>query len=132
MVMPIELLYADKFLQDNEFALEYAKRTVKNITGKDVVDVEFLLNKRILKVNTVLSLNGFRMCITGKSGGGKLIGVSCLTQFKTSAENEAYIKKLESFEKNERKTEISFSMKNMTRSHRRKIWSCTIFILKSL
>lgn len=103
MVMPVELLYADKFLQDNEFALEYAKRTVKNITGKDVVDVGFLLNKRILKVNTVLSLNGFRMCITGKSGGGKLIGVSCLTQFKTSAENEAYIKKLESFEKKRKK-----------------------------
>lgn len=70
MVMPVELLYADKFVND-DFALEYAKRTIADITGKNVENAEFLLNKRIIKVNTVLSLNGFRVCITGKSGGGR-------------------------------------------------------------
>lgn len=112
MVMPVELLYADKFMNDDEFALEYAKRTVSDITGKNVENAEFLLNKRIIKVNTVLSLNGFRVCITGKSGGGTLIGLSSLIPFKTSPENETYIKRLESFENKRKKNEnIVFSEK---------------------
>lgn len=103
MVMPVELLYADKFVNDDDFALEYAKRTIADITGKNVENAEFLLNKRIIKVNTVLSLNGFRVCITGKSGGGRQIGVSSLTPFKTSPENEMYVKRLESFENKRKK-----------------------------
>lgn len=113
MVMPVELLYADKFLQNDAFAVEYAKKTVSDITGKAVESVEFLLNKRIIKVNTVLSLNGFKVCITGKDSGGERIGVSCLSPFKTSLENEAYIKRLESFEKKRKKnSNIVFSEKH--------------------
>ncbi len=113
MVMPVELLYADKFLQNDAFAVEYAKKTVSDITGAVVESVEFLLNKRIIKVNTVFSLNGFKVCITGKNSGGKCICVSCLSPFKTSRENEAYIKRLESFEKKRRKNNnIVFSEKH--------------------
>lgn len=103
MVIPVELLYADKFMHDECFATEYAKHTIADITGKPAETVEFLLNKRIIKVNTVLSLNGFKVCITGKSGGGKQLGVSSLTPFKTSPENETYVKRLESFEKKKKK-----------------------------
>lgn len=103
MVMPVELLYGDQFVQDECFAFEYAKRTIADITGKPVESVEFLLNKRLIKVNTVLSLNGFRVCISGKANGGKVIGVSCLFSFKTSPENEIYIKRLESFDNRRRK-----------------------------
>ena len=103
MVMPVELLYADKFLSDNIFAEEYARKIIGCIVNKEVLEVEFLLNKRILKVNTMLSLNGLRVCITGKSGGGKQLGVSIMDSFKTSAYNEAYIKKLESFKNKKKK-----------------------------
>lgn len=99
MVMPVELLYADEFLNNESFALEYTKRTIFAITGKSVENAEILMNKRIIRVNTVLSLNGFRMCITGKSSGGKIIGVSPLMTFRTSYENEKYIKRIESFER---------------------------------
>lgn len=102
MVMPVELLYSKQFLNDQAFAEDYAKRTVSTILNKDVASVEFPL-KRILKVNTMLSLNGFRVCITGKSGGGRQLVISVMNVFKTSAENEAYIKKLESFEKKKEK-----------------------------
>lgn len=102
MVMPVELLYSKQFLNDQAFAEDYAKRTVSTILNKDVASVEFPL-KRILKVNTMLSLNGFRVCITGKSGGGRQLLISVINVFKTSAENEAYIKKLESFEKKKEK-----------------------------
>lgn len=113
MFMPVELLYANKFVQDNAFALEYTKRTVSDITGKPVENVEILLGKRIIKVNTVLSLNGFRMCISGKGGGPKQMGVSCLTAFKASPETEQYIKRLESFEKKKNKNKnIVFNEKH--------------------
>ncbi len=105
IMMPVELLHADEFLQDDGFAVDYAKQTIAGIVGKPVESVEFLLEKRIIKVNTVLSLNGLRVCITGKSGGGKQIGVSTLTPFKTSPENERYIKRLESFEKKKKKND---------------------------
>jgi CRISPR-associated endonuclease Csn1 len=103
MVMPVELLYAKAFLNDEAFAISYAKKTVSDIVNKPVTAIEFLLNKRIIKINTVLSLDGFRVCITGKSGGGRQLGVSVMTAFKTSYEIEAYIKKLESFENKRKK-----------------------------
>ena len=97
MVMPVELLYADKFIADESFAIEYAVNTVGSILGKNVESVEFLLNKRILKVNTMLSLDGLRVCITGKSNGGITILTMVMSSFKTTHEIEMYIKKLESF-----------------------------------
>ena len=103
IVMPVELLYANQILGNDTFAKEYAKKTIGDIINKEVLEVEFLLNKRILKVNTMLSLNGLRACITGKSGGGKQLGVSIMDSFKTSADNEAYIKKLESFKNKKKK-----------------------------
>lgn len=103
IVMPVELLYASKFLSDIKFAEEYAKKIIGEITNKTVLDVEFLMKKRVLKVNTMLSINGLRVCITGKSSGGKTFGISIVDSFKTSAENEAYIKKLESFKNKKKK-----------------------------
>ncbi|MBE6985135.1 MAG: type II CRISPR RNA-guided endonuclease Cas9 [Ruminococcaceae bacterium] len=112
MVMPVELLYAEKFIRDDGFAQQYAKQTIANIIGKPVDAVGFLLNKRILKVNTLLSLNGFIVSITGKSSGGKTIGIQSLTQFKASRQIEAYIKRLESFEAKRKKNDrIIFSEK---------------------
>ncbi len=112
MIMPVELLYADKFIDDNTFAAEYAKSTVSAILKKPVDSIEFLLDRRIIKINTVLSLNGLRVCVTGKSGGGRQIGVSCLTSFKTSRENENYVKRLESFANKKKKNpNIIFSEK---------------------
>lgn len=112
MFMPVELLFADKFMRDEKFALEYAKQTVSEIINKPVDEVCFLLNKRIIKINTLLSLDGFETCITGKSSGGVKVGVSCCTNFKTSPEIEAYVKRLESFDNKAKKnTNIVFSEK---------------------
>jgi len=103
IVMPVELLYVDKFLNDKNFAKLYAIKTISDIINKEILDVEFLLNNRVLKINTMLSLNGLRVCITGKSGGGKQLGVSITEPFKTSADNELYIKKIESFKNKKKK-----------------------------
>ena len=103
ILMPVELLYAKQFVMDDDFALSYTKRTIPSIINKPVVCVEFLLNKRIVKINTVLSLDGLRVCITGKQNEGKTIRLSCLTTFKTSEENADYIKHLESFKNKKNK-----------------------------
>ncbi len=97
IVMPVELLYVKQFINDENFADEYAKKTIGTIVNKQINEVDFVLNRRILKINTMLSLNGLRVCVTGKSGGGRQLGIAIMDSFKTSSENEIYIKKLESF-----------------------------------
>lgn len=110
MVMPVELLYADRFMNDEKFAVDYAIQTISGIVNKPVESVEFLLGKRIIKINTVLSMNGYKICISGKSGGGKQLVVQNFMQFKTSLETEIYIKRLESFvEKRKRNPKIIFN-----------------------
>ena len=95
MIMPVELLYADRFEKDAEFALEYAHDRVQSIRGKTVSDVSFPIGMRILKINTVLSLDGFRVYITGSGSEGERIKVAPFMPFAASAETEAYMKKLE-------------------------------------
>lgn len=97
LVMPVDLLYADAFRKDESFAALYAQRTIERIVGRPVDHIRFLPDRRIIKINTELSLNGFSVCITGKSSGGKNLCLSCISVFKTSPENEAYIKRIESF-----------------------------------
>ena len=110
MVMPVELLYADRFMNDESFATDYAILTITEIVNKPVENVEFLLNKRIIKVNTTLSMDGYEVCITGKSGGGKQLAVQNLMQFKDSYETERYIKRLESFvEKRKKNPNLIFN-----------------------
>lgn len=112
MFMPVELLFADKFIRDEKFAIEYANKTVSEIINKPVDEVRFLMNKRIIKINTILSLDGFEVCITGKSGGGTRVLLSCCTNFKSSPEIENYIKRLESFDNKTKKNDnIIFSEK---------------------
>lgn len=105
IIMPIELLYAERFLKDDAFALEYAKQTVSNILNKSVTDVEFLLGKRILKINTTFSFDGFEACLTGKSGGGRQLSFECATVFKASSEIELYVKRLSSFAEKKKENE---------------------------
>ena len=99
MIMPVELCISESFVNDQAFALQYAKKTVSAIRNKAVDQVEFPLGKRILKVNTMLSLDGFRCCITGKAGGGKCIILMPMMPLTVERSMEEYIKAIESFSK---------------------------------
>lgn len=103
VIMPVEFLYAKEFLNNESFSVEYTKKTIYSITNKSVTDVEFPMNRRIIKINTMISLDGLMVCITGKSTGGRQMGVSVMSPFITNIENEMYIKKLESFENKKKK-----------------------------
>lgn len=97
MFVPVELMAAEQFCADAEFAADYVRRTIETIKGKPVTQVELLLGGRPLKIKTVLQLDGVPFVLNGKSNGGRQIIVSPLAQLVVSPVRERYIKRLESY-----------------------------------
>ncbi|SEI43813.1 CRISPR-associated endonuclease Csn1 [Lachnospiraceae bacterium A10] len=97
IVMSVELLHGKHFLEDDDFAKEYAFKRLEHILGKPVDEVEFPMGMRPWKVNTVLSLDGYRVCITGTAGGGSRLIAQGIIQFSYSQEWINYIHKIEKF-----------------------------------
>lgn len=95
IIMSVELLHGNHFLSDEAFAKEYSFGRIKHITGKNIDSVEFPMGMRPWKVNTVLSLDGFRVCIAGIGSGGKCLVAQSIEQFSDSSYWKYYIKKLE-------------------------------------
>lgn len=93
---PIELLDFRKYFESPESAKECVAKSIAKIIGKDPQNVELMLNGRILKIHTILSLDGAYMTISGKSGGGAKILLSPLLSLLLG-KDESYVKKLESF-----------------------------------
>lgn len=98
MFMPVELMFADKYLADVGFAKQYATETISSIFGNPVREAEILLDGRPLKINTILSADGLRLAINGKSGGGKQTIVSLAMPLILGLKEQKYIKALESFD----------------------------------
>lgn len=97
IIMSVELLYGKKFLENEEFAKVYAVERLQRILGKTVDEVSFPMGMRPWKVNTMLSLDGFRICITGGGSGGKCLLAQPVVQFSTDEFWKFYVKKLEKF-----------------------------------
>ncbi len=97
MIMPVELLYGERFLKDADFAKEYAYDRLKRILKKPVEEVTFPMGMRPWKINTILSFDGFRACITGTGSGGTRIMLQNIMQFSSHPYWNEYIKKLEKF-----------------------------------
>lgn len=96
MIMPVELMFAGKVLSDMEYAKDYAKRTISSIIGKEVLNVEFPIGMRQIKIGTVFEFDGvYRAYITGKANGGKIIGISTYIPIIVGYRWEKYIKHLE-------------------------------------
>lgn len=97
IIMSVEMLYGKRFLEDMDFAKEYSFERLEHILGKPVDEVEFPMGMRPWKVNTVLSLDGFRVCITGIGGGGKCLVAQGIMQFASDKKWTYYLKKLEKY-----------------------------------
>ena len=93
---PIELLDFRKYFESSESAKECVAKSIAGIIGKDPQNVELMLNGRILKIHTILSLGGAYMTLSGKAGRGRLIILSPLLSLLLG-EDESYVKKPESF-----------------------------------
>lgn len=105
MIMPVELMYSKRFLADAGFADEYAKTVIGDTFNKEILSVSFPMNKRILKINTVFSVDGFEMSLGSKRSGGRELGFISVSSMFVDYSKNNYIKKLERF--NEKKTKNS-------------------------
>lgn len=111
-IMPVDLMVAEQFRNDESFAAEYASQNLEEIIGKSVRDVSFPLGMRILKINTVFELDGLRVCLSGKANGGKILTLTSHTTMILNNEDTAYIKRLEAYqEKIKQKKSIQLSEK---------------------
>ncbi len=95
IIMSVEMLYGKKFLADENYAKEYSFIRLKHILGKDVDEVSFPMGMRPWKVNTMLSLDGFRVCIAGIGSGGKCLIAQPVMQFSENKFWQFYLKKIE-------------------------------------
>lgn len=97
MLVPIPLLHADRFLQSEQAAQEITAQEIGAIVTKPVTAVELLLQGRPLKVNTAFSLDGTRVTIAGKSGGGNTVLISSLEPLVLGEAWDTYVKAMERF-----------------------------------
>lgn len=98
MIMPVDYMYSEKVFADEEYALKYAKGNIQKIWGrteKQITDVSLPLGLRPIKINTMLSFDGFRACVTGKANAGKIIGLTSMMPLIVGYEWERYIKRIE-------------------------------------
>lgn len=99
-LVPLKLLNMGEVLSSDEYAIRYVAKEL----GDTATDIEILLNKRVLKIFTMLSFDGARYCIRGKAGLSN-VGLMNMMPFMTSPETEHYIKKLETFYEKHKKND---------------------------
>ncbi len=98
--VPIELMFADRVMNDEAFAAKYISSAISKINGgKAVEDVHLLLGGRRIKINTVIEADGMRMVLKGKSNGGATIIVAPCMPLILGMHMERYVKRLEAFKK---------------------------------
>lgn len=95
IIMSVEMLHGKRFLEDSEFAREYAFARLEKILNKSVDEISYPMGNRPWKVNTMLSLDGFRVCIAGSAGGGKTLIAQSIMQFSSDPFWNFYVGKLE-------------------------------------
>ncbi|MCH5193096.1 MAG: type II CRISPR RNA-guided endonuclease Cas9 [Oscillospiraceae bacterium] len=105
VIMPVELMFLDKFESDIDFAKEYAAECLSNILSEEITKdmINFPLGTRIIKNNAMLEVDGFRVNIRQKSNKGRTLVISSATSLILDKKNYDYCKKLSSFI-NKRKT----------------------------
>lgn len=67
MITPVEGMFADRVEKDNDFKIKYLSDMIYKLCGKMPDRIEFPLGERIIKINTMLDIDGFRLNITGKT-----------------------------------------------------------------
>ena len=97
MFVPIELLYASKVLADENYAKAYVEEQIVKIYGKPISSLSFPLGMRRIRINAMLSLDGFIVCLTSKKSGGKQVGLMPMMPLALPHVWETYVKHLEEF-----------------------------------
>lgn len=137
MIVPVELMAVNKIMHSEASACEYLRREIAKIIGKseDVIkDISLPLGMRKIKVNTILSLDGVEISLSGKSGGGKQIGISSMTSLVVDSDKEMYIKNLENFEKklqNNKNLKVNIIYDKITREENYELYDALLKKIES-
>nr|WP_297873471.1 Cas9 endonuclease PAM-interacting domain-containing protein [uncultured Blautia sp.] len=102
MFVPIDLMESERIMDNEIYAKDYVRNAIAQIIGKprDVVqEVSFPLGMRKIKVNTLLTFDGFEATLASKSNGGKTLVFGSMMPLFVDDKKESYIKRLESFAK---------------------------------
>ena len=98
MLLPVTLLEKFRIKNNHISEMECIKWSVSRFIGKDISmirEITYPIGLRHIKINTVFEIDGFRVCIAGKSGNDVILKSSM--PLILSKEKEQYIKKLEKF-----------------------------------
>ena len=95
--VPVELMVSEKFLNDDNFAIEYITNVLTGMNTKKIENVELPFGKRVIKIKTVLSLDGYKVWVNGKAGGGKQLSITSADSLKINSTLVGYIKKIENY-----------------------------------
>lgn len=98
-IVPVELLVANKYLSEQG----YPAKHVREKLPVNAEDISFPFGNRIIKVNTVFSLDGFEACVSGTSNRGSTILMRSLMTPRYTAEQIAYIKNLDNISEKRKK-----------------------------
>ena len=111
MLVPVDLMVADQVLKDKNYAIGYLRKEIAEITNcreEEITQLDFPMGLKPLKINTRFKFDGFEMCLTGKSGGGRQLCFASATPLIIAQEQERYIKRIASFiEKNRNNAKIT-------------------------
>ncbi len=101
--VPVYIMEADIFLSDDNKALELVYNTLrefysdKKYAAIKLSDISFPLKNRIIKVRTMIEVDGYRANIVARDG--KYLSITNAMSFIVPQEYNDYIKKIESFER---------------------------------
>ena len=102
MLIPVEVLNAREFAENELFAVRYATQAIEKIIGKSVDSVELPLGMRQIKINPIFDFDGMRMCLAGKANGGRSIIVSMIMPLLLDYKWQVYIKAIDRFVNNKK------------------------------
>lgn len=99
VIIPVEVMYCIRFSNDIEFSKEYAAKQLSEILSESIIksEVEFPFGNRIIKINTLLEIDGFRCNIVQKSNKGRTLVLTSACSLILDKDMECYIKKITSY-----------------------------------
>lgn len=92
-LMPFDLMYKSLITkgENSTDLLDYVHSTLIRIWENPISEIEFPLGLREIKINSVFSLDGLLVTISGKANGGQIIGLSSFSSAKyDSLDNERF------------------------------------------
>ena len=105
VIIPIDLIDANVYISDESKAKHIAFSALKEFYPAKKIscitenDIMFPLSRKVIKINSVLEIDGFRVNICSKDSKGKYLSVSSAVSVIFDHDTECYIKKIESFKK---------------------------------